>query len=111
MESKKCNHCQENKPVSDFTKSTGQCKSCRYKTNRAYYQKRNGVLNRATSRKYIVQEKKYKEKGDDNYTNHFLSHFGFFDVAPDPDRASKNGNVVSYYISNGVQLTESQGLR
>ena len=113
MTQKQCNHCYEVKPITEFSqKSTTQCKKCRNKTNKAYYQKTNAVYNTASAKKGLNQETQYKEKGVDDYSNHFLSHFGFFDIAPDADRAIKNGLPIGGYASsNGVTLTESTGLR
>lgn len=45
----------------------------------------------------------YEETKEDDYTNHFLSHFGFYDEAPDIDKLAARREAAKTVPFTGLE--------
>lgn len=122
MITKKCASCSQEKPDTEFTKNVSMkdglshyCKACDKKRKqeqklglRPKRGKRTDIIPSVyklnTKRmvlNYSSRARKIEEgKLKDDYTNHMLSHFGFYDVAHDLERNNNIHYIPEQTINN-----------
>lgn len=122
-----CNKCKKEKPSDQFYKSDttlsgrrNKCIDCVKEYNAEYraqtkenQPKRRSTLssinNRAKAKKYEQTATKILNgELEDDFTNHFFSHFGFNDIAHDQDR--ENQMPTQTQSARGYNLKESYGI-
>ena len=90
MSKKQCNKCKELKESTDFhwhrkgVRRSSTCKKCKLETDRKSrkdWRTKTGAAQKDKIRISLINKNELK----DDYTNHFFSHFGFADYAPDVD--------------------------
>lgn len=70
----------------------------------------NDYNTRGKVREYVTQEGKIlRGETQDDFTNHFFSHFGFMDIAPDQDAAFNRSRLNS--VPDPKIMPLSKGLR